>query len=119
MSGPEDDDFLDGMCDLDFDNGPPTSHVTGATFQANPPLAIATWQGQDDAGGSGVGSYDIYVSEDGAAYQAWKVNKASPRRNTSPGPKRISATRWPPTQVPFWLPKSLTMKPPFRYSMLA
>jgi len=30
-----------------------------------------SWAGEDDAGGSGVGSYDIYVSDDGGPYTLW------------------------------------------------
>ena len=30
-----------------------------------------SWLGSDDAGGSGIASYDIYVSDDGGAYALW------------------------------------------------
>jgi uncharacterized repeat protein (TIGR01451 family) len=32
---------------------------------------LVQWSGEDDPGGSGVASYDIFVSEDGANYFAW------------------------------------------------
>jgi hypothetical protein len=51
-----------------LDAGPPTSHVlplpttqTGGTFTVQ-------WAGQDEAGGSGIASYDVYVSVDGGPY---------------------------------------------------
>ena len=32
------------------------------------------WTGQDDSGGSGIASYNIYVSDDGGAFRLWLTN---------------------------------------------
>ena len=46
-------------------------------MQALPARSMATfrvgWTGQDAAGGSGVGSYDLYVSTDGGDFVQWGV----------------------------------------------
>ena len=34
-------------------------------------MFTVAWAGQDDAGGSGIGSFDIYVSDDGGPFTAW------------------------------------------------
>ncbi len=57
---------------ITIDSVPPTSSVgslpsaeTAASFTVN-------WSGQDDTGGSGVGSYNIYVSDNGGPYTLWQ-----------------------------------------------
>jgi hypothetical protein len=35
--------------------------------------AEVTWSGQDAPGGSGIASYDVFVSQNGAAYQLWQI----------------------------------------------
>ena len=55
-----------------IDSGPPTSS-TGPL----PPIETSTnftvnWSGQDDPGGSGIASYNIYDSEDGGPYSLWQ-----------------------------------------------
>jgi len=50
---------------------PPASQVA-----ALPPQTLTTdftlsWSGQDDAGGSGIASYDVYVSDNGGSYISW------------------------------------------------
>jgi RHS repeat-associated protein len=57
-----------------IDAGPPTSSVA-----ALPPTEASTtftvnWSGQDDAGGSGIGSYNVYVSDSGGAYMLFQSN---------------------------------------------
>jgi hypothetical protein len=53
-----------------LDAAPPVSTVlplpaeSGRTF-------LVRWAGQDDPGGSGVASYDVYVSTDGVSYAPW------------------------------------------------
>jgi len=55
-----------------IDSGAPASQV--APLAAISPLTefLVTWSGQDDAGGSGVASYDIYVATDGEDYVRWQ-----------------------------------------------
>ncbi len=56
-----------------IDNTPPTSQVSALpSVFASPAIALA-WSGSDSAG-SGIASYDIYVSEDGGAYTAFLQN---------------------------------------------
>jgi len=50
-----------------IDSGPPTSDVTALPAFESSSFTL-DWSGQDDAGGSGVASYDIFVSEDGGSY---------------------------------------------------
>jgi hypothetical protein len=50
----------------------PNSQVDAlpAETQENP--FTVSWSGQDDEGGSGIASYDVYVSDNGADYALWK-----------------------------------------------
>src|SRR5207248_3170210 len=43
----------------------PTSSVAALPPETAGANIAVSWSGQDDAGGSGVGSYDVYVSADG------------------------------------------------------
>ena len=53
-----------------IDVGAPTSTV--AALPASSPLMFTVlWAGQDDAGGSGIASFDIYVSDNGGPFTAW------------------------------------------------
>ena len=53
-----------------IDVGAPTSTVA-ALPASSPPMFTVPWAGQDDAGGSGIASFDIYVSDDGGPFTAW------------------------------------------------
>lgn len=51
----------------------PTSRV--ASLPANSPAQIAvSWTGQDDAFGTGVGGFDLFVSVNGGPFQRWLTN---------------------------------------------
>ena len=57
-----------------IDSGVPTSSVSAlldTEFGASFPVS---WAGQDDAGGSGVGSYNVYVSIDSGPFALWLAN---------------------------------------------
>jgi hypothetical protein len=56
---------------LTIDAAPPTSSVDALPAMTLTPTFTVSWSGQDDAGGSGIASYDIYVSIDGGAFQPW------------------------------------------------
>ena len=59
-----------------IDAGAPTSTV--AALPASSPLMFTVlWAGQDDAGGSGIASFDIYVSDDGGPFTAWLTGTQS------------------------------------------
>src|SRR5262249_44802344 len=53
---------------------PPTSHVaplpTTLATDVQPPRFTVSWSGQD-ASGSGIAAFDIYVSDNGAAFTRW------------------------------------------------
>ena len=53
-----------------IDAGPPESAVEALPASAYPGM-IVRWSGQDDAGGSGIAKYDVYVSKNGAAPEPW------------------------------------------------
>jgi hypothetical protein len=54
-----------------LDSGAPTSSVTALpASEAAPNFAVA-WSGADDAGGSGVATYDVYASVDGGPFTPW------------------------------------------------
>ena len=55
-----------------IDGGAPTSSVAVLPAEVETGQFIVSWSGQDDLGGSGVGSYDVYVSQDGGAWQIWQ-----------------------------------------------
>lgn len=58
-----------------LDRGAPASSVAAlAPLVAN--TFTVTWQGSDDAGGSGVAAYDVYVSDNGGAYTLWQSDTA-------------------------------------------
>ncbi len=58
-----------------IDVGTPTSTVAAlpATVGANFPVS---WAGSDDAGGSGIASYDVYVSDNGGPFVPWLTGTA-------------------------------------------
>ena len=51
-----------------IDAGPPTSSVAALPAQESSTTFTVTWSGQDDAGGSGIAFYDIYVSDNGGPF---------------------------------------------------
>ena len=53
-----------------IDSGPPSSSVNPLPAQS-PPTFLVTWAGADDAGGSGVAFFDIYVSDNGGPFTLW------------------------------------------------
>jgi RHS repeat-associated protein len=55
-----------------IDAGPPTSSIT--SLPAFSPVTFTVhWAGQDDAGGSGIATYDVYVSDDGGPFTLWQA----------------------------------------------
>jgi hypothetical protein len=53
-----------------IDNGVPSSNVLGLPAQSENNFELE-WIGQDDIGGSGIASYEIYVSENNQPYELW------------------------------------------------
>ncbi len=54
-----------------IDAGTPSSAVDPLPAAVSAHEFTVTWSGQDDAGGSGIGSYDVYVSTDGGPFELW------------------------------------------------
>lgn len=52
------------------DTAPPASRVTELSA-TSPVLIPVRWSGEDDASGTGVDSYDVFVSVDGGAFRRW------------------------------------------------
>ncbi len=57
-----------------IDAGAPTSTVAALPSVEPTTSFTVSWSGQDDVGGSGIGSYTIYVSTNGGAYLPWLNN---------------------------------------------
>ena len=53
------------------DTTPPTSGVSPLPSSEPFTSFSVTWSGQDNAGGSGIGSYDLYVSDNGGIFTHW------------------------------------------------
>jgi len=58
------------------DSGPPTSSVNPLPAYS-PPTFTLNWAGQDDPGGSGVGGYTVFVSDNGGAYSPLVTNTSA------------------------------------------
>jgi len=54
-----------------IDASPPTSAIEPLPATVDKAEFVITWQGDDDGGGAGIVSYDVYVSQDGSPYVAW------------------------------------------------
>src|SRR5207244_1988983 len=52
------------------DTSPPTSTVSVPAY--SPGTFTVRWSGNDGANGSGIASYDVYVSIDGGAFNIWQ-----------------------------------------------
>jgi hypothetical protein len=53
------------------DSGPPASSVQPLPAFTPSPQFLVQWGGQDDAGGSGIAGYDVYVSDNGGPFTAF------------------------------------------------
>jgi uncharacterized repeat protein (TIGR01451 family) len=56
---------------ITLDSVPPTSHVLPLPAQSQLLQIPVSWTGQDDPGGSGVASFNIYVSDNGGSWSNW------------------------------------------------
>ncbi|MFN0053016.1 MAG: SdrD B-like domain-containing protein [Planctomycetales bacterium] len=56
------------------DQTAPTSSVAPLPTYSTSTSFLVSWSGSDNAGGSGLASYTIYVSDNGGAYAAWLNN---------------------------------------------
>jgi hypothetical protein len=56
---------------ITIDAGVPSSAILPLAPTVITPTFTVSWAGQDDIGGSGVGTYDVYVSADGGLFMLW------------------------------------------------
>lgn len=59
-----------------IDAGNPTSHVNSLGNRMLATTFPVSWTGSDDAGGSGVATYDVYVSDNGGQFTLWQTATA-------------------------------------------
>jgi Ca2+-binding RTX toxin-like protein len=59
-----------------IDAGPPASSVAPLSAIATSTSFTVGWTGSDDAGGSGIAAYDIYLSENGGPFVPWLLGTA-------------------------------------------
>jgi RHS repeat-associated protein len=57
-----------------IDVGAPTGTITPLAADQTTTSFLVSWSGQDDAGGSGIATYNVYVSEDGGTFAPLVVN---------------------------------------------
>jgi hypothetical protein len=55
-----------------IDAGRPTSRVRNTQFRQDTTAFEVTWSAQDDTGGSGLATYDLYVSRDGGPFEVYR-----------------------------------------------
>ena len=81
-----------------IDAGAPDQHRGAAARETTTPSFTVSWSGSDDAGGSGIASYDIYVSDNGGPYTPG--SRAAIPRPRPPSPARMvtptPSIAWPP-----------------------
>ncbi len=53
---------------ITIDAGPPSSRVAPLPAKETSANFTVSWSGQDDAGGSGIASYDVYLSDNGGPF---------------------------------------------------
>jgi hypothetical protein len=56
-----------------IDAGAPTSSVASLPATSLPSFTVS-WSGQEDSGGSGIASYNVYVSDDGGPFTGFKID---------------------------------------------
>ena len=56
-----------------IDAGPPTSSVAALPATETSTSFTVSWSGTDDAGGSGIASYDVFVSDNGGPFTAFQT----------------------------------------------
>jgi hypothetical protein len=59
---------------ITIDSVAPTSSVAPLPAVSTTAAILVSWAGADDTGGSGIRSYDIYVSDNGGPLLSWLVN---------------------------------------------
>ncbi len=64
-----------------IDSGAPTSSVTSLPGTESSITFPVSWSGQDDAGGSGIAGYNIWVSDNGGPYSEWQTDTANTSAN--------------------------------------
>lgn len=63
-----------------IDAGPPSSQVTALPPTVGPVFTVA-WQGADDAGGSGIAAYDVFVADNAGPFTLWQARTTATSAN--------------------------------------
>ncbi len=58
------------------DVGAPSSHVSALPATEGNTSFLVQWSGTDDSGGSGVATFDVYVSDNGGTFTLWQSDTA-------------------------------------------
>jgi len=74
---------------ITLDSVPPTSHVLPLPAQSQLLQIPISWTGQDDVGGSGVDSFNIYVSDNGGAWSNWLASTTATNATFQAKPQHI------------------------------
>ena len=59
------------------DSTAPTSSVSALASTQTTAVFTVSWSGSDNTDGSGIASYDVYVSDNGSNYMPWQVDVAT------------------------------------------
>ena len=74
-----------------IDAGPPTSAVDPLPVDSQPTFQVS-WSGDDENGaGSGIAHYDVYVAENGGAWESWMDDTANTSHNFTGQPGQTYA----------------------------
>lgn len=63
-------DYLDTPITIDADA--PSSSITALPASVPTPTFTVSWSGQDDTNGSGIASFDLFVSDNGGEFELWQ-----------------------------------------------
>ncbi len=77
----------------------PTSSVSVLPALEQTAGFLVSWSGQDGVGGSGIGSFDVYVSDNGASFTLWQGKRRRRRQHSREQTViRTPSIAWPPTR---------------------
>ena len=80
-----------------IDAAPPTSNVAALPATETSTSFTVSWSGKRRLGGSGIASYDVYVSDNGGSFQPWLTSIADTSATYTVNTATPTAsTAWPP-----------------------
>ncbi len=75
------DPILTNVYTNTIDAGPPTSSISQLPISTDMPTFTISWSGTDDAGGSGIASYDVLVSTDSGPFEPFVTDTTETSAN--------------------------------------